>query len=307
VATHDASALVGSPDGRFAGPVQVLDGPAIALAPPGERWFRRAQVSSPSVRLFCFPFAGGKARVFREWVDWCRPDVEVVAVELPGRGANSHSPLIDRMNTMIERLIPALDPLLDTEFAFFGHSMGALIAFELARALQAKGRKCPSHLFVSGMRPPHLKGQYEIHNLPDRQLIEALRVLNGIPAEITGDTSMVEVFLPLLRADLRLAENYRYTRGPALRCPITVFSGIQDITTPVQHQQEWRRHTRASCAVRCLEGDHFFIQQSAHAMAASILKSLNKPSFSAELEATTVMNHLEVKSQETEPAFSGAD
>ena len=252
------------------------------------RWFHRPRASSASMRLFCLPYAGGSSRMFCEWQDWCRPEIEVVALELPGRGVHSQSPCIDRMNTLMERLLPALDPLLDKPFALFGHSMGSLIAFELARALRATGRRIPLHLFVSGMRPPHIKGEYRIHHLPDRQLVEALRALNGTPEEVMADSSMIEFFLPLLRADLRLVETHQYAPGPKLDHPITVFSGVGDFTTPVEQQREWQRHTRSSCTLRLLDGNHFFIQEHAHLMVASILKSLGQTALPAEFEPAPV-------------------
>lgn len=268
------------------------------------RWFRRSRDrSSPSLRLLCFPHAGGSARMFHDWYGWCRPEVEVVAVELPGRGRHSDSPPIDRMNSLVERLLPAIQPLLDKPFALFGHSMGALIAFELARALNVTGRRTPLHLFASAMRPPHVKGQYWIHKLPDSQLVEALRALNGTPEEVFGDTSSMEFFLPLLRADLRLVETYQYAPGPRLDHPITVFGGVGDFTTPVEQLHEWQRHTRSGCTLRLLHGNHFFIQQHAHLMAASILKSLGGSSLPTEFEpaegsrSVDVLEVLEVEEQ----------
>jgi len=272
-----------------------------------ERWFRRIQSTTPSIRLFCFPYAGGSARMFREWPEWCEPEVEVVAVELPGRGFHSRTPAVEQMETMVERLLLALDPLLDTPFALFGHSMGALIAFELSRALKQNGRPDPLHLFVSGMRAPHLRGEYQIHSLPDRELIEALRALNGTSSEVIGDQSLLEIFLPLLRSDLRLAETYRYTPGPPVQHPITVFSGTEDITAPLERQQEWQRHTAGGCTVRVLEGDHFFIQQHAHLMAASILKSLGRTSLPAEFQPAAVWSGVEEKKEEAEATFTSVE
>jgi medium-chain acyl-[acyl-carrier-protein] hydrolase len=266
-------------------------------------WFRRGQHSS-TLRLFCLPYAGGSARMFREWHDWCRPEIEVIALELPGRGQHSKAPLVDRMDVMIERLLPVLDPLLDRPFALFGHSMGALIAFELSRALKATGRRTPLRLFASGMRPPHIKGQYQIHTLPDRQLVQALQALNGTPAEIISDSSLVEFFLPLMRADLRLAETYRYMPGPLLDHPITVFSGLGDVTAPVDQQGEWQRLTCADCTVRFLEGNHFFIQVHAHLIAASILKSLGRSSVPVEFEFGAAGRDSQNRTTEAEPALS---
>ena len=275
--------------------------------PAAERWFRRSSHSSPKVRLFCFPYAGGSSRIFREWHDWCGPEVELVAVELPGRGFNSRSPVINDMSTMIERILPVIDPLLDRPFALFGHSMGALISFELSRALRASGRKTPLRLFVSGMRAPHLRGGYQIHSLPDKEFIEALRTLNGTPAELLSDSSLLEMFVPTLRADLHLSETYQFIPGTPLQHPITVFGGINDVTTPSERLREWQRHTRSSCTVRLLEGDHFFINQNAHLVAASILKSLGRVSTPAAFESIFTHTTTEPIVREAEPAYSSGD
>ncbi len=290
----------------YSGDVYDVENTATQM-PTAERWFRRSPYSSSRARLFCFPYAGGNARMFREWHDWCGPEVEVVAIELPGRGFNSRSPLINDMSTMIERLLQVIDPLLDKPFALFGHSMGALISFELSRALRASGRKTPLRLFASGMRAPHLWGGNKIHSLPDHEFVEALRTLNGTPAEVLSDSSLLEMFIPVLRADLRLSETYQFTPGTPLQHPITVFGGIGDVTTPSERLHEWQRHTRSSCTVRLLEGDHFFIQQSAHLVAASILKSLGRVSMPAAFEPIFTHATTEARTREAEPAYSSGD
>jgi medium-chain acyl-[acyl-carrier-protein] hydrolase len=271
-----------------------------------ERWYKRITPPSPTARLFCFPYAGGNARMFREWHDWCAPEVEVIALELPGRGLHSRALLIDSMDMMIERLLPVLDPLLDKPFALFGHSMGALISFEVSRALKASGRKVPQHLFVSGMRPPHLWGGHKIHTLPDREFVQALRSLNGTPSEILADNDLLEMFLPRLRADLCLSETYRYEPAPALSHPITVFSGLNDKTASVEHLSEWQYHTQNNCTVRLFEGDHFFIHHHAHVVAASILKRLGRVFWPAAFEPPDLQIAMS-EPQESEPVFSGAD
>ncbi|HLJ27401.1 MAG TPA: alpha/beta fold hydrolase [Candidatus Angelobacter sp.] len=262
--------------------------------PAEEKWFRRSKVPLATMRLFAFPYAGGSARVFREWHEWFAPDVEVVAIELPGRGIHVRSPAVDSMEALMERLLTVLDPLLDLPFAFFGHSLGALIAFELSRTLMKTGHRTPLHLFVSGMRAPHLlhvvRAENQVHNLPDLELIDALRALNGTPAEVLEDSGLIELFLPILRADLRLAETYLHTLSSPLKHPITVFGGLQDKTAPTECLHEWTLHTSSVCTVCLLEGDHFFIHQMQHIMAASILKTLGKTPLPVELDSPSLPN-----------------
>jgi medium-chain acyl-[acyl-carrier-protein] hydrolase len=259
---------------------EIVEGSACEPNCAEERWFRRSKASAAGMRLFAFPYAGGSARMFREWHGWFAPYVEVVAVELPGRGIHRRSPPVDSMDAIVERLLMAFDPLLDVPFALFGHSLGALIAFELCRALMKSGRRTPLHLFVSGMRAPHLihlvLEENQVNNLPDLELIEALRAFNGTPAELFEDRGLLELFLPILRADLRLGETYLHTVSQPLDHPITVFGGLEDRTAPTECLHEWRLHTRGASTVCLLEGGHFFIHQQQHVMAASILKSLGK-------------------------------
>lgn len=256
-----------------------------------ERWFRRSRSTGARARLFAFPYAGGSARAFRAWGSWFAPDLDFVAIDLPGRGAQVACALIDHMGPMVERLVTALEPLLDLPFAFFGHSMGALIAFELCHALRKLGRRTPEHLFVSAVRPPHLFPiEDPVHVLPDKQFIARLQQLDGIPAQTFESQGLLEMYLPILRADLRLAESYCYQPGPPLSHPITVFGGVDDPTTSNSSLQDWALHSRDACTVRLLAGGHFFINHQAHLMAASMLSSL---SYSTALaESTSVFDQL---------------
>lgn len=271
------------------------------------RWLRRTETRSASMRLFCLPYAGGSARLFREWSEWCAPEIEVVAVEFPGRGSHARSSLISDMDTMIDRLLPVIDSMSDKPFALFGHSMGALISFELSRALSRTGRRCPIHLFVSAMRPPHVQGEYKLHNLPDRQFVEALRALKGTPSEILSDLSLLELFIPVLRADLRLAETYCYQPAPAMKHPITVFGGLSDITVTVQRLAEWRKHTRENCSIRLIEGNHFFIHEQAHVLAAGILKALGRVALPAAFAPASSVDESTHPMEPSEPVLSASD
>jgi medium-chain acyl-[acyl-carrier-protein] hydrolase len=267
------------------------------------RCLRRIRAQSSSVRLFCLPYAGGSTRLFRNWVEWCAPEVEVVALELPGHGSLVRSGLITGMDEMVDHLLPVIHSMSDKPFALFGHSMGALISFELSRALSRIGRRGPIHLFASAMRPPHIQGEYTLHNLPDRQFVEALRAMNGTPSEILSDLGLLELFIPVLRADLRLAETYRFAPAPALKHPITVFGGLSDVTVTVQKLADWKKHTRENCSIRVLQGNHFFIHEQAHVLAASILKTLGRVSLPAFTPAS-ISDDSTMATQSSEPTFS---
>jgi medium-chain acyl-[acyl-carrier-protein] hydrolase len=238
-------------------------------------WFRHTKTGKARQRLLCFPYAGGSASIFRNWQGWFSDDTEVVAIELPGRGFHIRTPLINRMETLIASLLNVAGAVLDLPFSIFGHSMGALIGFELCRALSRTGCPVPIHLFVSGMCAPskaHLRKP--AHQLPDHEFLQVLRSLSGTPPAVLEDRGLMELFLPILRADFHLAETYRDSSGLPISQPITVFGGLQDKTAPPESLPEWGEHTTAKCSIRLLDGDHFFIHQQDHVMAASIADSL---------------------------------
>ena len=234
-------------------------------------WFRRPLQPHSPFRLFCLPFAGGNASLYRNWHDWLAPDIEVAAVELPGRGVHIGEPPLDSMESLVDRVLEAMRPYLDRPFAIFGHSMGALIAFELCRRLSVAGEPEPQHLIVSGMAAPHALADGEpIHDLPDAQFIDALRSLNGTPPDVLANEALIECHLGMLRADFRLAETYRCGPIVPLRHPITVFGGIHDDGFRRGDVEAWQEHTGAECVVRWLPGDHFFIRMHEHLIVSTL-------------------------------------
>ncbi|HEY3121481.1 MAG TPA: alpha/beta fold hydrolase [Vicinamibacteria bacterium] len=254
---------------------------ATLIVPAGgaleDRWFRRFALPSAKARLFCLPYAGGSAGIYRNWHDWMAPEVEVVAVELPGRGIHMRRAPLDRMEALTEALADAMRPLLDLPFAIFGHSMGGLVGFELSRALARDHAAAPVHLFVSAIEPPHLfSSRMSLHDLPQGELIAALRGFNAAAAEAFQNQELAEILLPVVRADFRLVETYRYAAGAALRHPITAFGGLADASTPAHALEAWREHTTESCMIRLLAGDHFFIHDYEHLLAASVARSLHR-------------------------------
>jgi medium-chain acyl-[acyl-carrier-protein] hydrolase len=148
-------------------------------------------------------------------------------------------------------------------FAFFGHSMGAIICFELARYLRKQRLPVPLHLFASGCSAPQIpeEGPFD-YDLPEPEFIEKLRVLNGTPKEVLEHQELMELMIPLLRADFALAQNYTYFPEPPLDCPITVFGGTQDIEIGQDRLEAWRKQTSCSFALHMLAGDHFFLHTS---------------------------------------------
>lgn len=224
------------------------------------------------LRLFCFPYAGGGAWSFRTWANELPATIEVCAIELPGRGTRMPEAPFTTLEDLLRSLLPALVSALDKPFALFGHSMGGLISFELARRLHQDCQLSPTHLFISGRRAPQIP-DYDppIHNLPEAQFLEKLRDFNGTPEAILQNHELMQLVLPTLRADFALLANYAYHPASPLDCPITVFGGLQDTTTNPKHLEAWREQTSHRFSLHLLPGDHFFLHQ-AQAQLLSLLR-----------------------------------
>ena len=212
------------------------------------------------LRLFCFPYAGGGVSIFRAWSDGLPADVEVCPVQLPGRGTRLMEPPFTRLSPLIQALAEALFPLLDKPFAFFGHSLGALVSFELARQLRREYAVQPVRLFISADRAPQIPNRDPpIHNLPEGEFLVELRRLNGTPREVLEDEELRQIMLPLLRADFAVYETYGYSTEPPLNCPISAFGGSQDHRVSRSDLEAWRDQTSVSFSLRMFPGDHFFL------------------------------------------------
>jgi surfactin synthase thioesterase subunit len=226
-------------------------------------------------RLFCFPYAGGSSAIYRPWSRQIHPDIEVVPAVLPGREFRVREPAYTRGEPLVEALRLAIVPLLDRPFAFFGHSMGATLGFELARRLRSEHGIEPDHLFVSGRRAPQLpERDPEIHNLPDSDFVAEVEGLNGTPKEVLEHAELMELLIPTLRADFSICHKYNYVPGPPLACPITVLGGTRDETTDQAKLEGWCEQTTGRCRIRMLDGDHFFINQQHAAILPIIAQTL---------------------------------
>ena len=211
------------------------------------------------LRLFCFPNAGTGASIFRTWSRGLPADVEVCPVQLPGRGTRLIETPFTQLTPLVQALAQALVPLLDKPFAFFGHSLGALVGFELARQLRRQSGVQPVRLFISADRAPQIPHQDRpIHELPEGELLVELRRLNGIPGKVLEDVELMQIMLPVLRADLAVYETYVYSTEPPLNCPISTFGGLQDHRVSRGDLEAWRDQTSVSFSLRMFPGDHFF-------------------------------------------------
>lgn len=225
------------------------------------RWIFRVKTNPNAVlRMFCFPFAGGSAQSFRNWQEQLPRAVELLPVQLPGREARMRETPFADVGPMVDAMTPALLPLFDKPFVLFGHSMGAIIAFELARKLRRDCNLLPECLIVSARVAPHVRIPREpIHNLPQQEFLEALKALNGTPKEVLEDAALMQLITPLLRADFAVHEKYEYCAESPLECDILAYGGLQDTEALRDGIDAWREHTRGNFVRRMLPGAHFFI------------------------------------------------
>jgi len=228
-----------------------------ARSGPGP-WFPPVGESEQAqLRLFCFPYAGGGASVFRGWAAHLPAGVAVCPARLPGRETRLSERPFESMDDLVSTLRRVIHPYLDRPFAFFGHSLGAVIAFELARALEA----FPACLFVSGARAPQLRRDHVPPPPPsDDELIAELQRLNGIPQELLEHRELMHLALPALRADTALYRNYVYKEGPPLTCPIHAYGGEEDERITRWHLDTWAEQTAQSFKLEMFPGGHFFLQ-----------------------------------------------
>lgn len=246
-------------------------------AAPKNPWIAFARrVQQPRLRLFCFPYAGGSAGVYRTWGERLPADIELLPVELPGRASRFREPLLRSMPAVVEAAAAGIAPLLEgPPFAFFGHSMGATIAFELARLLRKRGQPQPLHLFVSGRRAPQMPDDEEpMHVLPEAEFMERLRKLNGTPEEALQHPELMQMMQPLLRADFEVIETYVPGDEPQLPCPITALGGIGDVDVPREALEGWREHTSAAFLVRMFPGDHFYLNHERGKLLEALARDL---------------------------------
>jgi surfactin synthase thioesterase subunit len=243
------------------------------ISPDG--WFvRYRQDTQAPLRLFCFSYAGGGASIFRSWPDLLPSGVEVYAVQLPGHEYRLGEPAYTRLMPLVQALADAISPYLEKPFAFFGHSMGALVSFELARQLRCTYDKHPACLYLAAFRAPQLPNpNIKIYHLPEEVFKVVLRA-EGIPERILQNEEIMQAMLPTLRADFELCDTYKYTEEPPLASPFAIFGGLEDVRISADDLQGWRIHSSAVSSLSMLPGSHFFIHSAQDLLLAAISQDL---------------------------------
>jgi pyochelin biosynthesis protein PchC len=232
-----------------------VPGPVLSSNP----WVRRFAPGPPgAARLVCFPHAGGSASFYLPVSRALAPVADVLALQDPGRQDRHTEKCLESIDELADRIGEVLTPLADRPLVFFGHSMGALLAFETARRLADQGI-VPRHLFVSGRRAPSRHRAESVHTRDDAGLIAEMVALSGTDQAILGDPEILRMVLPAIRGDYRAVETHRHRDGPPLTCPITVLTGDADPRVSLDEAAAWKDHTSAGCDVRVLPGGHFFL------------------------------------------------
>jgi medium-chain acyl-[acyl-carrier-protein] hydrolase len=228
------------------------------------KWFLFPRPNpAAALRLFCFHYAGGSAQVFHDWPERLPPSVEMVAIQLPGRGHRLGEPHVRQLAPLSRIVAQELLPYLDKPFVFFGHSLGALLCFETARNLRRENRRQPTHLFVSATEAPHRRSSEEsLSVLPKSALVKKLHEFGAAPAEALQNDELLDLMLPTIRADFELCETYEYHPESPLECPMSIYGGLEDREVKAERLAAWSEMTVGTCEVRMFPGGHFYLNSS---------------------------------------------
>ncbi|MFE0729507.1 thioesterase II family protein [Streptomyces antibioticus] len=240
----------------------------------GSAWVRRFHPAPETGdRVVCFPHAGGSATYYFPFSAALSPATDVLAVQYPGRQDRLQEPCITDISTLADELADELARWADRPLTLFGHSMGATVAFEVARRLEARGVILRG-LFASGRRAPSRQREEHVHLRDDQGLVEELRRLSGTDSELLADEAVLTMVLPAMRGDYRAIETYRYRPGPPLNCPILALTGDSDPLVEVAEARSWAQHTVAPFRLRVFPGGHFYLSDHTESIVREITDHL---------------------------------
>ncbi|MGP3968752.1 thioesterase II family protein [Streptomyces sp. 6N223] len=243
----------------------------------GEDWIRRFHPAPRSrVRLVCLPHAGGSASFYHPFSAALSPEVEVLAVQYPGRQDRLGEEPISDIGRLADAVCRAVLPETGRPFALFGHSMGAVLAYETARRLAARGAPAPAVLFVSGRRAPSRHREETVHLRDDAGVLAELRKLGGSDTRLLDDPEIVAMVLPAVRGDYTAIETYRHRPGPPLASPLVALMGDADPRTTPEDVRAWEDHTEGAFATHVFPGGHFFLNDQRDGVLGVITKTLRR-------------------------------
>ncbi|MFP3992318.1 alpha/beta fold hydrolase [Streptomyces sp. E11-3] len=255
--------------------------------PSDNPWIRRFHPApAASSRLVCFPHAGGSASFYFPVSRALSPDVEVLAIQYPGRQDRRSEPCVDSIEALADAVQDQLPQWFDRPVFFFGHSMGATLAFETARRLEGRAVR-PAGLFVSGRRAPSRHRDERVHQHSDDQLLADIKRLSGTDSQVLDDPELMRSVLPAVRSDYKAAETYRYQPGPALSCPVFAFTGDSDPQVTLEEARSWSEHTEAPFELKAFPGGHFYLNSQATAVIGAIRSRISSLRSTSELAQTS--------------------
>ncbi|MET8950236.1 thioesterase II family protein [Streptomyces sp. NPDC004393] len=238
-----------------------------------------SEASVTPVRVFCLPYAGGGAGLYRPWVGHSAAGAEFVPVQLPGRENRLMEEPEGDFDALAERLARGIAPWTGERYALFGHSMGGLLAYELAHRLNELTSQSAELLAVSACAAPDVeRPEWRIHELPREEFVDRLQKLNGTPREVFEDEDLLDLCLPRIRADFSVLASYRYRPRPPLPVPITALAGTRDTQVPTWSVADWRRHTDRGFNLHPVDDDHFFLHRHQQAVIGHIADGLHQMS-----------------------------
>lgn len=246
-----------------------------SITPAACPWLVALPGAPRAPRLYCFSYAGGSAASYRSWHTGLDAQFEIVGVELPGRARRFHEAPLTSIEAVVAGAAHAIAAQGVPSFAFFGHSLGALVAFEVARYLQRHGLAQPRHLIVSGARAPRRRpASRDLYLLDDSALMAQLEAYNGTPPEVLANAELMALLLPAIRADFALGATYRYAPGPQLGMPMTVLTASDDQHAKENDAAGWALESSAACRLEQFEGGHFFIDTQRASVLACVSQVL---------------------------------
>lgn len=240
-------------------------------------WFTNYGLSQNGhSRVFAFPFSGAGAVIYQSWAkQFEQEDIELLGIQLPGRENRYKEKLQVDLRPLVTQLTSEIIPLLDKPFIFIGHSLGALVAFEVCRELRKHGQPLPLQLFISAFRSPCMANPNpELHNLSDQQLIQRIREYGGTPEAILSSPELMALFIPIIRADFKLFETYQYTEDEPLDCPIATFSASDDSIVKPEYMSNWQKQSTQPVQQKLLSGGHFFLDKNKQTVINQLMKAL---------------------------------
>ncbi|MGI9308570.1 MAG: thioesterase II family protein [Gammaproteobacteria bacterium] len=226
------------------------------------------------MKLFCFPCAGGGASMYFSWAEMLGQHIELVAVQLPGREWRISEDVLEDLHELADVVFAGIREELVAPYAFLGTSLGALLAFEVARRVRAEGLPEPAHLFVCAAGAPQIPEPAPLFHLPDDEFVQEIKELGGLQDDVAASPELTALCLPIIKADCKANDTYDYREQPPLDVPISVYGGIEDLTVSDERLNAWAEQTVQECSVHMLPGTHLFVNTAADWLLRSVLGKL---------------------------------